>query len=353
MLATFHLLHFAVYASLFLRCHRTFLDLPLPELVELTAGEARHLLLRLGFPYHTDSILNLLVGLGNEGTGLLPGFMQDTVPLLLDIGKLTCIGLFQFLHLSVRDAYPVAFLFPVAPVAGNVAQLLFQIDVVAAGLSGSRIDYLRRQPYLAGYLHGERTSRLSHLQTEQRTDVLYIEHHRSVFHPFMAAGEILDIGVVGGDDTIGSRLHETFENRFGYRPAYHRLRTRTEFVDKDERPGTCPGQHMLHVEQMRRVGTQVVVDGLFVTDVDEYAVEYRKFGIFEYRHRKTALEHVLQQPHGLETYRLASGIRTRNDEHAASAVELQVEGYHLFPLARQRLPQQRMACRAQPQRSLF
>ena len=101
--------------------------------------------------------------------------------------------------------------------------------------------------------------------------------------------------------------------------------------------------YVLHVEQVRRVGRQVVVHRLLVADVDVDAAEDGQLGDLRGRDEVSALEHVLHDAGGLQADRLAAGVGARDDQNVLFAVKLHVEGHHLAPLGAQRLLQKRMA----------
>ena len=64
----------------------------------------------------------------------------------------------------------------------DLAQVALDADKLLAG-SGLRIlDDVLRQPGLPGQFKGERVARQPHLQLEERSDVLHVEHHRTVDH---------------------------------------------------------------------------------------------------------------------------------------------------------------------------
>ena len=66
---------------------------------------------------------------------------------------------------------------------------------------------------------------------------------------------------------------ELFQNRFGNGPSDNRFGTGSEFVDQDQRTVVGMAQDILHVEQMRAVGTQIVVDRLLIPDINKDALE--------------------------------------------------------------------------------
>ena len=115
---------------------------------------------------------------------------------------------------------------------------------------------------------------------------------------------------MGGDDSICSSVVELAQDGLGDGSARRRFGSRTELVDKDECLAVRLRQHVLHVVKERAVGTQVVVDGLVVSDVDHYAVEDHEFRRLRCRNEHAPLEHVLEQADCLEADRFSSCVRT-------------------------------------------
>ncbi len=116
-------------------------------------------------------------------------------------------------------------------VAGDLAELTFEIYMVAARLVARRADYILGQADLARDFYRERAAGLALLQFEQRTDVLHVEHHGAVGDAVGPRGVILYIRIVGRNDAVTTSLQQTFEDRFGYRAADHGFGARTELVD--------------------------------------------------------------------------------------------------------------------------
>ena len=53
---------------------------------------------------------------------------------------------------------------------------------------------------------------------------------------------------------------------------------------------------------MTGVGAQVVIYALLIANVNENALEYACMAVVTHRYGYSALQHVLQQSHGLEAY---------------------------------------------------
>ena len=99
--------------------------------------------------------------------------------------------------------------------------------------------------------------------------------------------------VVGCYDTIGLLLAEFVEHRFCYGTANARFCTRTELIYQYD--GTVVGSphHIFHVEEVGRVGTEIVLQTLFVTDINHDILEYARLRAFAYWDAQTALQHIL------------------------------------------------------------
>ena len=113
------------------------------------------------------------------------------------------------------------------------------------------------------------------------------------------------------------------------------------------------GEHGLHVGQKRTICTEVVIDGLIVADTYHDAVEYRKLGSFGCRDEHAPLEHILQKTHGLQTYRLTSGVRTGNQQDVLARRQTRCERYDFLLLLAQGPFKQGMTCLAEVEFAFF
>ena len=247
--------------------------------------------------------------------------------------------------------YLVAFLFPVAAVACDLAQLALDIDVVRTRLLGGGADDLVGQADLTCDFDGERAARLAGFEPEKRPDVLHVESHRAVEDALCVARVVFDVRIVGGDHSETSLRFQLFEYRFGDRSADDRLGAGAEFVDQDQRTVVGMAQDVLHVQQVRTVGAQVVVDRLLVSDVDENTAEDSHLGVLRDRNQQAALHHVLQKAHSFEAHRLAARIRPRDNENVLLRGEYQIERNDTFALFAQGLRQQGVSCVFQQDRA--
>ena len=95
--------------------------------------------------------------------GLLLGLFDQTRPFAFQRLQFGFVLFGKLLHPFFSDSYPVAFLLPIAAIAGNLPQLAFEVDVVTARFVGSPTDNLLRQSDLAGDFDCKRAAGTSHL----------------------------------------------------------------------------------------------------------------------------------------------------------------------------------------------
>ena len=148
---------------------------------------------------------------------------------------------------------------------------------------------------------------------------------------------MLQVLVVGGDDAVRLLLAELVEHCFGDGTANARFGTCTKLIYQYDGVAIGCLHHVLHVQEVRRVGTQVVLQTLFVTDVYHDVLENTCLGALAHRDAQSALQHILKQTYGLETYGFTSGVRSRDDEDALILCQGDVEWHHLLVLLLQGL----------------
>ena len=248
---------------------------------------------------------------------------------LLDVALILGDGLLHIL-LTLMDA--LSLVLPVSLVSHDVLQVLVALDVLGTDDVGSLLDDFLRQSYLAGDLDGKRRTGATDGELEECLHLVAVIEHCSVCHALMTVGEVLQVLVVGGDDTVCPLLAESVEHCLGDGSTDARLRTRTKLIDEDDGVAVGCLHHVLHVEQVGGVGTQVVLQALFVADVYHNVLEDAGLRTLAHRDAESALEHVLQETHGLQTDRLTAGVRTGDDEDALVLCEGDIERYHLLAL---------------------
>lgn len=118
--------------------------------------------------------------------------------------------------------------------------------------------------------------------------------HGAVDYAFMVFCKMLQILVVGGNHSESPFLVETFQYSFGNGTSNLRLRTSSELINQDEATFIATFHHYLHIGEVRGVGTQIVFDRLFITDIYENAAEYTCMTAFVQRDQHSALKHILQ-----------------------------------------------------------
>ncbi len=74
--------------------------------------------------------------------------------------------------------------------------------MVRASLLACRLYDILAKTHLASYLDGERATRFSHLEAKEWLNILNIEAHSAIGDTLALRGVVLDVGVVGSDNTI-------------------------------------------------------------------------------------------------------------------------------------------------------
>ena len=233
---------------------------------------------------------------------LLTGFLH-----IGHTGLIARYGLLEFL-LPLVDGLPFAF--PVAFVADDVLEILVALYVVGAYDVGGVLDNLLGQSCLPGYLYGERASRPSDGKTEEGFHQMAVIEHGTVGDMVVAVGEMLEVLVVGGDDRPRPSVEELLQTALGDGTTNLWFRTRSELIDEDKCPGVGLLYHILHVEQMGGIGTEVVLQTLFVANVYHKVIEDAYLRAVANGNGQSALEHILQQCHRLEAHALSAGVRS-------------------------------------------
>ena len=117
--------------------------------------------------------------------------------------------------------------------------------------------------------------------------------HSAVDHSFMIFCEMFQILIVSRYHSERSFLIEAFQYGFSDSTSNLRFCTSSELVNQDEAAFVAVLHHDFHVGQMGRISTQVVFNGLLVTDVDKDAAEHTGMATFVQRYQHTALQHIL------------------------------------------------------------
>ena len=171
--------------------------------------------------------------------------------------------------------YVLTFVLPVAFVAHDVLQVLVALYVFGAYDVGGLLYHVLGQSRLACYLYGERRTGAAYGELEEGLHLVAVVEHGCICHALMAVGKVFQVLVVGGNDTVCLLLAETVEHSFGYGSAYARFGACAKLVDENDGITVGSFQHVLHVEQVRGVGGEVVLQTLLIAyvyhDVAEHA----------------------------------------------------------------------------------
>ena len=81
---------------------------------------------------------------------------------------------------------------------------------------------------------------------------------------------------------------------------------------------------------MRTICTQIIVDGLFITNVNEDAFEDAHVGCAQHRDGQAALHHILQQANAFQAYGFAAGVGSGNNKDSFFGQQADVQRNHLF-----------------------
>ena len=126
--------------------------------------------------------------------------------------------------------------------------------------------------------------------------------HGTIDHTLVAVGKMLQILIVCGDDAVGLAPAKLLEHRLGNSPADLRFRAGAKLIDKQQRTVVGTLHHVLHVEQMTRIGAQVIFYALLVANVDEDMFKDARCRAFAHRDGNATLQHILQQTSRFQTY---------------------------------------------------
>ena len=134
-------------------------------------------------------------------------------------------------------------------------QVLVHVDVVCTDRLADFADDLLRQTDLAGDLNGEGATRATNREAEERAHLVTVIEHGPVDEASMLLGISLEVLIVRGDDTEGTSIIEAMEESLCNSPADRRLRTATKFVDEQQASCSALTDKVLHIAQVRTVGT--------------------------------------------------------------------------------------------------
>ena len=121
---------------------------------------------------------------------------------------------------------------------------------------------------------------------------------------------------------------QEIQHRHGQRRALRGICSRTELVEKTEAVGIRLLQDPHGIGHMRRERRQALLNALLVSDVRKNLLEHRQLRALEGRNEETGLAHKLEQSHGLQTNRLAAGIRSRDHQKRKRIAQIHRNGHH-------------------------
>ena len=132
------------------------------------------------------------------------------------------------------------------------------------------------------------------------------------------------------------------DNRNPKRAAFFGVGRSADLVEDHQAVWRCLLQQLGHMAHMRAKAGQAGFNRLAISNIGENLVEDRQRR-FRRRHWQRALRHQRQQTHRLHGYRLATCIRTTNQQRSLCFVKIEIERYRTHPLAPQDIGEQRMS----------
>ena len=156
-------------------------------------------------------------------------------------------------HLSqeaVGQLYLGSFLFQRRLVGLQLLQLLFEVEDGATHMLRGAVEQRLRETHVLGYLKGERAAGQTHPQLVERTHLRGVEQHGAVDNRLVLVGQLLEVGVMGGDDTQRATLAELFQQCRSDGTARARLGAATQLVEQEEGARRRHLEQVVHVAQM-------------------------------------------------------------------------------------------------------
>ena len=170
----------------------------------------------------------------------------------------------------------LSLVFPIALVTNDVLKIFVALDIFRPDDVRSIFDDLFRNANLSGYLDGERTSWFPDFKLEQGAHLVSIVKHGTVRDTILNISVLLKVLVVGryhGKDFFQAEL---LQYTFRYSRSDARLGATAKLINQQKCATVAAFEHVFHVEQMAGIGTQVVFDILFVTNVNHNLVEHAR-----------------------------------------------------------------------------
>ena len=157
-------------------------------------------------------------------------------------------------------------------------------------------------------------------------------------HPLGIQRVGLQLGVVGGRKTHGTRVADRFNDRHRQGGSFHGIGSRAKLVKKAE--GTVINLfHDPHdVDHMGGEGGKRLLNTLLVSDIHQHVIKNADGGFGLGGNMQTRLGHKSEKSNGFQGYRLAAGVGSRDDQRIVFPADLYVDGNHFF------LVDERMSC---------
>src|SRR5664280_2964870 len=102
--------------------------------------------------------------------------------------------------------------------------------------------------------------------------------------------------------------------------------TCTELINQNKCFVVSIFNEVFHIDKVGTIRTQIIINTLFITNIDQYIFKNACFSSFSNRYCQSALKHILKQSDRFETYRFPSGVGTRNKQYSVFLIELNFEG---------------------------
>ena len=148
----------------------------------------------------------------------------------------------------------------------------------------------------------------------------------------MIFGKVFKVLIVSGNNAKGALFAKLSKYRLGNGTANLRFGTSSKLVNEDECFVVGVLHHHLHVEQMRRIGAQIIFYALFVANIYHEILKNTHTRSVAHGYRKSTLHHILKQANGFETHRLTTRIWPWNNQDAFILGENNIKRHNPFAL---------------------
>ena len=107
--------------------------------------------------------------------------------------------------------------------------------------------------------------------------------HSTIDQSGILLGVGLEVLIVCRDDPEGSLIIEAMQESLCDGSTYRRLCPPSKLIDEYQALPVTPTDELLHISQMGAVGTQVILYGLLITDIDVELVKEPHSGVLQHR----------------------------------------------------------------------